>query len=117
MMYGKRTIYKCTVFKSKLEAEWAKYFEALGYSWEYEPAKFKLYPQGSGRSKETYTPDFRVCKNNQYFWCEVKADLCSARQTQQDACVKFSNSGYGILYLCYGEPNKDHIIDYKEFVI
>lgn len=116
-MYGKQTIFKCTVFKSMLEVAWAKYFESIGYTWEYEPAKFKLYPQGSGRSKETYTPDFRICKENQYMWCEVKPDAYSAKSLQSDACIRFSQLGYGKLYLCLGEPRKDHMFEYSELII
>lgn len=42
------------VFRSRLEARWAIFFDALGVEWEYEPEGFEL---PSGRR---YLPDFRV---------------------------------------------------------
>lgn len=41
-------------FRSRLEARWALYFDALGFDWKYEPFRF---PIGQGN---TYTPDFEV---------------------------------------------------------
>lgn len=48
------TIYKGYRFRSRLEARWAVFFDALGVEWEYEPEGFNL---PSGRK---YLPDFRV---------------------------------------------------------
>jgi hypothetical protein len=43
------------MFRSSAEVEWAKTFDQLGLSWEYEPLKFDMGPD-----HVTYTPDFRV---------------------------------------------------------
>ena len=48
------TRYKGYRFRSRLEARWAVFFDALGWSWEYEPEGFDL---GFG---ELYLPDFLV---------------------------------------------------------
>lgn len=48
------TVYKGCRFRSRLEARWAVFFDALGVEWEYEPEGFEL---PSGRR---YLPDFRV---------------------------------------------------------
>lgn len=43
------------VFRSRVEARWARYFEAMGMPFVYEPFKFVLNERGL-----TYTPDFEV---------------------------------------------------------
>ena len=47
------TVYKGYRFRSRLEARWAVFFDALGLRWEYEPEGFEL-------PSERYLPDFRV---------------------------------------------------------
>jgi hypothetical protein len=47
------TQYKGYRFRSRLEARWAVFFDALGLPWEYEPEGFET-PAGR------YLPDFRV---------------------------------------------------------
>lgn len=46
------TYYKGYLFRSRLEARWAVFFDACGVEWEYEPEGFDL---GNG---EKYLPDF-----------------------------------------------------------
>ena len=48
------TLYHGCRFRSRLEARWAVFFDALRVPWEYEPEGFKL-PSG-----KLYLPDFRV---------------------------------------------------------
>lgn len=48
------TRYKLYRLRSRLEARWAVFFDALGLRWEYEPEGFVL-PSG-----KTYLPDFYV---------------------------------------------------------
>lgn len=61
------TRYKGYRFRSRLEARWAVFFDALGLRWEYEPEGFEL-PGGV-----RYLPDFRVhAPNNLTTWFEVK---------------------------------------------
>lgn len=49
------TVYNGLQFRSRLEATWAAFFDALGWPWEYEPAMF----EGPG-----WTPDFWVPSQN-----------------------------------------------------
>lgn len=58
------TRYKGYVFRSKLEATWAVFLDALGEPWEYEPEGFEL--PGLGR----YLPDFYLLDLE--LWLEVK---------------------------------------------
>ena len=53
MIKAIETRYKGYRFRSRLEARWAVFFDALGLKWEYEPEGFEL---PSGR----YLPDFKL---------------------------------------------------------
>ena len=65
------TEYKGYKFRSRLEAKWAVFFDAMGLAWEYEPEGFEL---SAGR----YLPDFRVLypgrwkSEERWHWVEVK---------------------------------------------
>jgi hypothetical protein len=54
-------------FRSRLEARWAVFFDALGIRWEYEPEGYEL-PNG-----EWYLPDFWLPAIE--VWLEVKGDF------------------------------------------
>jgi len=58
------TSYAGCRFRSRLEARWAVFFDALGLTWQYEPQGFEL-PSG-----ELYLPDFRLPDHD--LWVEVK---------------------------------------------
>lgn len=53
MIQAIETRYAGCRFRSRLEARWAVFFDALGITWEYEPQGFEL---PSGR----YLPDFQL---------------------------------------------------------
>ncbi len=89
-----QTEYKGYLFRSRLEARWAVFFDALGAKWEYEPEGFDL---GDGIM---YLPDFLlhgVTINHGYFnrnrdvYVEVKGQM-----SDEDAekIVRFYNAGY-----------------------
>jgi len=72
------TVYNGYRFRSRLEARWAVFFDALGVEYDYEPEGFDL---GNGLY---YLPDFKIkCWgtrgeiNNKPFdlWIEVKGDM------------------------------------------
>ena len=54
MIKAIETKYQGYRFRSRLEARWAVFLDALGVEWEYEPEGFDL---GDGQA---YLPDFRV---------------------------------------------------------
>lgn len=59
-----RTMYKGILFRSKLEAEWAKFFDYLNIPWIYEPEGYE-FTDGT-----RYLPDFWLPNSKQ--WFEVK---------------------------------------------
>ncbi len=59
------TRYKGFHFRSRLEARWAVFFDAMGWQWRYEP-------QGYDIGGEYYLPDFWV---DRIGWVEVKGAL------------------------------------------
>lgn len=64
------TQYKGYRFRSRLEARWAVFFDALGIPWEYEPEGFETR---AGR----YLPDFRLALG-------PHADICRDRDPDDD---------------------------------
>lgn len=59
------TAYKGYRFRSRLEARWAVFFDALGFDWQYEPEGFKCHwpvydEQGdaTGTKEAKWLPDF-----------------------------------------------------------
>ena len=69
------TSYKGFLFRSRLEARWAVFFDALGLDWEYEPEGFEL-PDGT-----RYLPDFCVqTPQGNPIWYEIKP-----KHVQRDA--------------------------------
>jgi len=66
------TQYKGYRFRSRLEARWAVFFDALGLAWEYEKEGYDLGDAG------WYLPDFWLPE--QEVWVEVKADHAAPPQ-------------------------------------
>ena len=64
-MQAIETRYSGILFRSRLEARWALYFDLLGIEWLYEMEGFKL------ESGEIYLPDFYLPPPLDIF-CEVK---------------------------------------------
>jgi hypothetical protein len=60
------TEYKNYRFRSRLEARWAVFFDALGVEWEYEKEGFEL------SNGEKYLPDFWIKRPE--CWIEIKPD-------------------------------------------
>lgn len=90
------TYYKGYHFRSRLEARWAVFFDAIGAQWEYEP-------EGFTRNGISYLPDFRVkC------WCrwpreegalidlyvEVKADVDKISKAEYEKIMEFAGFEY-----------------------
>lgn len=59
------TEYAGCLFRSRLEARWAVFFDSLGISWEHEPEGFET-------SVGNYLPDFRITVGAAPYWFEVK---------------------------------------------
>lgn len=66
MIKAIETVYRGYRFRSRLEARWAVFFDALRLKWDYEPEGFVL-PDGT-----RYLPDFRLTTKQRQTWVEVK---------------------------------------------
>lgn len=56
------TVYKGYRFRSRLEARWAVFFDAMGVKWEYEPEGY-VFDDGT-----KYLPDFYLHINRRLYW-------------------------------------------------
>lgn len=95
------TMFQCYLFRSRLEARWAVFFEALGLEWEYEPEGFEL---GDG---VRYLPDFRVTSpQGLTAWYEVKPE--SVGQCDKFAwfseAVELDSDGADASVMLSGDP-------------
>lgn len=83
------TRYKGYRFRSRLEARWAVFFDALGLTWEYEPEGFEL-PGGV-----RYLPDFKVTSiQGLVTWYEVKPKV-TRRDSKFDLFLEVIHPGGG----------------------
>lgn len=62
------TRYAGHLFRSRLEARWAVFFDALSIEWQYEPQGFVIHDMGD--EQRPYLPDFFLPR--QRIWVEVK---------------------------------------------
>lgn len=69
------TKYKGYRFRSRLEARWAVFFDALGIAWDYEPEGYDLGDSG------WYLPDFYLPEYQS--WAEVKAQPLNTSEMQK----------------------------------
>lgn len=61
------TTYRGYRFRSRTEARWAIFFNAMGYKWDYEPEGFEL------AGGVMYLPDFKIVSPDGWInWYEVK---------------------------------------------
>lgn len=87
-----QTRYKGYHFRSRLEARWAVFFDALALEWEYEPQGFEL-PSG------LYLPDFKVSyPDRKDCWFECKGALEDVRPDEWARMIEFEAAG-GLIVL------------------
>ena len=75
------TLYARCRFRSRTEARWAVFFDALGIEWEYEKEGFEL-PSGK------YLPDFWLPKAGA--WAEVKGGSFS--EAEKTKCLELTKA-------------------------
>lgn len=80
MIKAIETRYKGYRFRSRLEARWAVFFDAMGLRWEYEPEGFDLGEAG------WYLPDFYLPEFNA--WVEIKGGDASGGEIDK-CCALF----------------------------
>lgn len=74
------TVYGGYRFRSRLEARWGVFFDAVGSAWEYEPEGFIV-------DGAPYLPDFLLPKSEQYL--EVKPQSCLDREGLGFVCDRY----------------------------
>lgn len=121
------TKYNGVLFRSRLEARWAVFFDLLNWKWEYEPIDF-----------EGWTPDFIVyqpcshseCINGHKLYCEVKPystikEFEGHPAYQMESCLGYCCLGInphiaqeGIIHGCGGGIyDLTDFIDRPEYII
>ncbi len=83
------TRYKGYRFRSRLEARWAVFFDALSIKWEYEKEGYDLGAAG------WYLPDFWLPESNT--WVEIKGSTLSAVDEQKMLSFRVSLDSPGVL--------------------
>lgn len=81
------TRYKGYRFRSRLEARWAVFFDALGVKWEYEKEGYDLGDAG------WYLPDFWLPEINAYV--EIKGGKASDKDKAKCVALKKCIGGWG----------------------
>lgn len=87
------TAYNGYRFRSRLEARWAVFFDALDIAYEYELQGFVL---GDGTR---YLPDFRLPTFSGGMWCEVKPN-----GSRFAKALQFADESHERMWLCEGTP-------------
>jgi hypothetical protein len=112
------TRYKGILFRSKLEADWARAFDALGVEWQYEV-------EGRYFGDVFYLPDFYLPRSHQYV--EVKGEWTPPDVRKADAMVRHleprahvGQYGDTDVVLVAANPGGDfygfsRILDYEDF--
>lgn len=95
------TIYNGYRFRSRLEARWAVFFDALEIKYEYELEGFDLAPvPEQDRGGGYYLPDFYLPQFEA--WLEVKGK--SLTPEEEDKCVALHYQGEDPVLVGIGEP-------------
>jgi hypothetical protein len=99
------TRYEGYRFRSRLEARWGVYLDALGWVWDYEPEGFEV------ANGTRYLPDFLLCNpaGNPCLWLEIKSSAPSEAEKLKMLVAATGRSGaFGIgLPKASNETNND----------
>lgn len=88
-----QTEYKGHVFRSRLEARWAVFFDTLGVRYEYEKEGFNL-------DGLWYLPDFWL--SDLECWVEIKPNMTDACDTE--AAKRLRKIGKSSVFTVFGNP-------------
>lgn len=98
MIKAIETQYKGYRFRSRLEARWAVFFDALDLEWEYEREGFDLGEHG------WYLPDFYLPGVDGGYWIEVKGDKAAADDKAWGKLMALTEATGTAGLLVYGDP-------------
>ena len=91
-----QTTYKGYRFRSRLEARWGVFFDALGIKWEYEK-------EGIDLGHTLYLPDFWV--EPWKAWVEIKPEVFEQQSRGHDLCLSLSEADpQNVALLLSGNP-------------
>lgn len=96
MIKAIETQYKGYRFRSRLEARWAVFFDALGLQWEYEPEGFNL-------DGIYYLPDFWISTVN--MWAEVKPEQLTP--DQREPLIRLARESKRPVLMLIGVPEDE----------
>jgi hypothetical protein len=105
------TMYRQYRFRSRLEARWAVFFDALGVKWQYEPEGYVL-DDGTPYLPDFLTEDFiGTDQIPMPTWFEIKstADNGNEADRRMAALVRESKVNG---FLCFGDPLEGKIVFY-----
>ena len=89
-----QTKYHGVLFRSRIEARWAVFYDALGIEWEYEKEGYQL-PGNLG----AYLPDFWIPSLS--CWIEIKG--ANPSKAERDKCEALATITNHVVYLFYGK--------------
>ena len=92
---GKRKDLESDYFRSKWEANYARYLNQMEINWEYEPKTFWFEDIRSGTT--SYTPDFYLVDSDE--WVEVKGRWDSKSKTKLRRFKKYHPEEFAKLYI------------------
>lgn len=93
------TPYAGYMFRSRTEARWAYFFDALAVPWEYEREGFEFGGQG-------YLPDFWLPEQQK--WLEIKG-VCPTPDEREKCQWLADGTGYPVL-VAWGEPTPPDVL-------
>lgn len=103
------TKYKGYEFKSRIEARWAVFFDALGLKWEYEKEGYVL-SDGTWYLPDFWLPDLYMRdKDKKGIWIEVKGAYPS--KEEQLKCELFTADIKQPLLLVWGNISAAPVMD------
>lgn len=107
------TTYRGTPFRSRLEAQWAEFFDMLGLAWDYEP-------EGYTNGKINYLPDFWLPsalhrgKEEGGLFFEVKP--CSPLAGEIDKAIMLAGGSGKPVYVVAKSPRTPDFENLHEYV-
>ena len=93
------TTYQGYKFRSRLEARWAVFYDALGIRWEYEREGFDL-------DGIWYLPDFYLPTHN--YWIEIKPDEPSLESNEWRKIARLAAALNHEVFIAIGEVWKPY---------
>jgi hypothetical protein len=105
MLKAIETRYKGYRFRSRLEARWAVFFDALGLAWEYEVEGYDLGLAG------WYLPDFWLPDDQGVYACPVWVEVKGDRPTFEEIhkAEELSTQSNGVVIIVVGTPGSEDI--------